>query len=64
MPLVQVSIGKGRSTDQLRELVSEVHKAVERTVDAKPDDITVIVNEVEPNLWARGNRTIEEIRAT
>ena len=60
MPLIDISIAKGRSPKQLRPLIDQVHQAAENTVDAAPENITVIVREVETQLWARTNTTIEE----
>lgn len=60
MPLIDISIAKGRTTQQLRALMDRVHRAAEDTVDATPENITVIVREVDPHLWARTNTTIDE----
>lgn len=60
MPLIDISIAKGRTPEQLRALIERVHQAAEDTVDASPENITVIVREVEPHLWARTNTTVEE----
>lgn len=60
MPLIDISIAKGRTDDQLRALIDQVHRAAEETVDAAPENITVIVREVDTHLWARTNTTIAE----
>ncbi|WP_022869753.1 tautomerase family protein [Yaniella halotolerans] len=60
MPLIDISIAKGRSPEQLRAFIDQVHNAAENTVDAAPENITVIVREVDTHLWARTNTTIEE----
>lgn len=46
MPLVEVTIAQGRSADQIRAMMHEVHEAVLRTVDTQPEHIRVIVREV------------------
>ena len=60
MPLIDVSIARGRSPEQLRAFIDAVHRAAEEIVDAAPENITVIVREVEPALWSRTNQTVAE----
>ena len=60
MPLIDISIAAGRSPEQLRALIDGVHKVAEQTVDAAPENITVIVREVPHDLWSRTNVTIAE----
>lgn len=60
MPLIDISIAKGRDPEQLRALIDRVHQAAEDTVDASPENITVVVREVDTHLWARANATIDE----
>lgn len=60
MPLVDISIARGRTPEQLRDLIANVHTAVARSVGAAPENITVIVREVETSNWARANQTIAE----
>lgn len=64
MPLIDISIAKGRSPEQLRALIDQVHQAAENTVNATPENITVIVREVETQLWSRTNTTIDEGKAS
>ncbi|MCW4465522.1 4-oxalocrotonate tautomerase family protein [Glutamicibacter sp. MNS18] len=60
MPLIDVSIARGRSPEQLRALISALHTAAVDTVDAAPENITVIVREIEHEHWSRANVTIAE----
>jgi 4-oxalocrotonate tautomerase len=60
VPLIDISIAEGRSPEQLRALIDGVHRVAEETVDAAPENVTVIVREVPHAHWARGNRTIAE----
>lgn len=64
MPLIDVSIAEGRSPEQLRALVSALHRAAEETVGALPQNTTVIIREVPATHWSRGDRTIAEARNT
>lgn len=60
MPNVEIAIGAGRSPEQIRNLMREVHLAVLRTVDTAPENIRVIVREVPRNHWATGDLTLAE----
>lgn len=60
MPLIDISIAKGRTPEQLRALMKGVHEAVAATTGAADENITVIVREVEKDLWSRTNTTITE----
>jgi 4-oxalocrotonate tautomerase len=60
MPLIDVSIAAGRSPEQLRALVSALHRAAEETVGAVPENTTVIVREVPTTHWSKADRTIAE----
>lgn len=60
MPLIDISIATGRTPEQLRALIDGVHRVAEDTVGAAPENITVIVREIEHEHWARANTTIAE----
>lgn len=62
MPLVEVTIAQGRSAEQIRAMMHEVHEAVLRTVDTQPEHIRVIVREVPWTHWATGDLTIAEMK--
>ena len=60
MPLIDISIARGRSPEQLRAFMAAVEAAAVETVGATPENITVIVREVERAHWARSGTTIAE----
>lgn len=60
MPLIDISIAKGRTPEQLRAPMKGVHEAAAATTGAADENITVIVREVEKDLWSRTNTTITE----
>ncbi|MCU4296449.1 4-oxalocrotonate tautomerase family protein [Brevibacterium permense] len=60
MPLIDISIARGRTPEQLRALIAGVHEAAASTTGAADENITVIVREVEKDLWSRTNTTIAE----
>jgi 4-oxalocrotonate tautomerase len=63
VPLVEVTLVEGRSPEQLRALLRELHGAVVRTVDAAPASVRVVLREVPATHWAAGDETIAERRA-
>lgn len=63
MPLVEVTLGAGRTPWQVRALIHELHEAVARTTSARPDHIRVIVREVPRDHWATGDVTLSEMDA-
>jgi 4-oxalocrotonate tautomerase len=60
VPLVQISLAAGRSSQQIRSLISEITAAVVRSVDAPLGNVRVIVTEVPPGNWAAGDVTLDE----
>ena len=60
MPLIDVSIAEGRSPEQLRALISALHRAAEESVGAVPENTTVILREVPTTHWSKADRTIAE----
>jgi 4-oxalocrotonate tautomerase len=63
LPLIEVSIARGRTSEQLRSLIGALHRAAEDSVGAAPENTTVIVREIEHEHWSRGNQTIAERNA-
>jgi 4-oxalocrotonate tautomerase len=63
LPLIEVSIARGRTPEQLRSLIAALHRAAEETVGAVPENTTVIIREIDHELWSRGNQTIAERNA-
>ena len=61
MPLIEVTIGHGRSPGQIRSMMHEVHEAVLRTVGTRAEHIRVIVREIPRSHWATGDVTLTEM---
>lgn len=62
MPLIDISLAAGRTPEQLRALIDGVHRVAESALGAAPENITVLVREIDPAHWSRGNTTIAESR--
>ncbi|MER5436995.1 tautomerase family protein [Streptomyces sp. NPDC002790] len=62
MPQITVTLAEGRTPEQIRTLQREVHEAVLRSIDTRPEYIRVVVHEVPATHWATGDTTIAELR--
>jgi 4-oxalocrotonate tautomerase len=60
MPLVEVTLVEGRTPEQIRSLIHELHGAVVRAIAAPPQNVRVVVHEVPATHWAAGDVTIDE----
>ncbi|MEN8585367.1 4-oxalocrotonate tautomerase family protein [Burkholderia sp. RS01] len=60
MPLIEVTLAEGRTPDQIRALLGEVHSAVERSLEVPAQSIRVIIREVPPEHWLSGGLTLAE----
>ncbi|BAH53663.1 4-oxalocrotonate tautomerase family protein [Rhodococcus sp. NPDC057014] len=63
MPFIDVTIGLGRSPEQIRSLIHELTEAAHRAIEAPKENIRVVVREVPETHWAAGDVTIAERRA-
>lgn len=53
MPVVTVQLWKGRTLDQKRALVRAITDAMVEHASARADGLHVILQEYEPENWAR-----------
>jgi 4-oxalocrotonate tautomerase len=60
VPLVEVSLVEGRTPEQIRSLIHELHEAVVRSLAAPPGNVRIIVREVPATHWAASDVTIAE----
>lgn len=60
MPIVNVKLLEGRSDEQLKNLVSEVTDAVEKTTGANRQAIHVVIEETKP-LWCGWRKKVRSI---
>jgi 4-oxalocrotonate tautomerase len=64
MPLIQVSLAKGRSPEQLHALGEAITVAVEGAIGAPRETIRVVLTECEPQHWFVGGETLADLRAS
>jgi 4-oxalocrotonate tautomerase len=63
MPFIDVSLGVGRTPEQVRTLIHELTEAAHRAVGAPKQSIRVVIREIQPEHWAAGDVTVAERRA-
>jgi 4-oxalocrotonate tautomerase len=64
MPLIQVTLAKGRSPEQLQALGEAITAAVEESIGAPRESIRVVLTECEPQHWFVGGETLADLRAS
>lgn len=64
MPLIQVSLTRGRSPEQLQALGEALTAATAEALGAKPETVRVVLNECEPEHWFVGGETLADLRAS
>ncbi len=64
MPLVQITLARGPTPEQLAELGRLVTEAVVSSVGAKAESVRVVLYECEPEQWFIGGESIAELQAS
>jgi 4-oxalocrotonate tautomerase len=63
MPFIEATIAEGRTPEQIRALMHELHEAVRRSLGSDPERIRVVVREVPRTHWSSGDVTLAEAAA-
>jgi 4-oxalocrotonate tautomerase len=63
MPLIQVTIAKGRSPEQLDALGKALTAATEKAIGARRESIRVVLTECEPEHWFAAGESLAALRA-
>jgi 4-oxalocrotonate tautomerase len=64
MPLVQITLARGRTAEQLQALGEAVTSAVHEAVGAPAGNVRVVVTECEPEHWFVGGESLADLRAS
>ncbi|MEU4892526.1 tautomerase family protein [Streptomyces sp. NPDC044780] len=56
MPVIHITLVKGRDDEKIKECVREVARTAARTLEAPLDSVRVMVHETEPDRFAVGDR--------
>ena len=59
MPIVKVTLWKGRSGEQKKELAKAITDSMVETINVKPESVQVIFIEVDRENWAVGGNIKE-----
>ncbi len=62
MPLIEVTVGCGRTPEQLRGLISALTAAAIDVLAAPLETVRVVIREVPATHWAAGDVTLAERR--
>ena len=60
MPLIEVTLGEGRTPAQLRQLMTNLTNAVVDADVAPREAVRVVIREVPTTHWAAGDVTLAE----
>ena len=63
MPFIQMTLLKGRSVEQKRELISKLNAAAAEVLGGDPARIRVALVEVSGDDWGIGGETFNDIQA-
>ncbi|WP_328393437.1 tautomerase family protein [Nocardia sp. NBC_00416] len=55
MPIVQITLVKGRPSDTVENCIRQVARTVADALEAPLETVRVVVNEVEPSRFAVGD---------
>ena len=61
MPFVKIDLWKGRSKEQVKNLIKKITDAVVETVGCPPGAVHVVINEVEKDNWGISGKPASEI---
>ena len=64
MPYVNVRVAKEETTAEKKaELIEEITQLLARVLGKNPESTNVVIDEVDPENWGVGGKTIQKIRA-
>lgn len=62
MPLIQVTMVKGRTVEQKHALIKELTEAAMRAVDAPQQNVRVAIYEIDGDNWGIGGTPVSVLR--
>jgi len=62
MPIFQVQVLKGRSREEIKGLIADVTEAAVKNLSVKPEQVRVLVTEMEHSHWGAAGLPIDELR--
>lgn len=64
MPIIQVNMLEGRTVEQKRKLVSSVTAAVTEALGVQPEQVRILIHELESEHFAVAGMTAAERKQT
>lgn len=64
MPLIQVTLARGRTPEQLTAFAEALTAAAEEAIGAKRESVRVVLTECEPDHWFVGGESLAALRAS
>lgn len=58
MPIVRIDLLAGRTPERKFALLQQVTDAVISALDVRPEQVRVLINEIQPEHWAVGGKTL------
>lgn len=58
MPFIELNIAEGRTVEQKAAAVASITDAVVRTLDVQPEQVRILINEVNPENFAIAGETM------
>jgi 4-oxalocrotonate tautomerase len=58
MPIIQVNVAEGRTVEQKLAAFAAITDAVVRTLDVRPEQVRILINEVSPENFAIAGETM------
>ncbi len=64
MPYINIRIAKSDDVgaDKKAELIKETSKVISKILNKKPESTYIIIDEVEPDSWGVGEKTLLDMR--
>jgi len=63
MPIIQVYIAEGRTVDQKVAAMGAITDVVVRTLDVRPEQVRILINEVNPENFAIAGEPMSRLLA-
>ncbi|MEI6109353.1 MAG: 2-hydroxymuconate tautomerase family protein [Actinomycetes bacterium] len=63
MPFITVQLIEGRTVEQKHALIKEISEAAIRVLDADPDNVRIVINEVTADDWGVAGVPVAVTRA-
>ena len=60
MPIIRVEMLSGRTREQKRNLVRELTQAFNRTCGSKPEEVQIVIADIDKEDWGAGGNLLSD----